>query len=69
MFSQSEDPDFLNLKINDDVSVLFYNILPLYREEIDLGVQNGLETLIDKLFSNDISLILDNSRMNVGFAK
>ena len=69
MFSQSEDPNFLSLKINDDVSILFYNILPLYREEIDLGVQNGLETLIDKLFSNDISLILDNSRMNVGLTK
>ena len=65
-YSLLEDEKFCKLKIDDDVAIHFYNVFPLYKEEIDIYHQSGLNNLLNKFDENDIECILNESRINVG---
>jgi hypothetical protein len=57
--------DFGMLEVNDDKVINFYNLFPLYREEMDYKLKEGLETLADKMVEYDISEIIDPNRPNM----
>ena len=65
-YPEPEKKTFANLKINDDVTIFFYVVLPLFREELDIDLNLGPQELINRLTANRITLICDDSRTNVG---
>lgn len=62
------DEDFWQLEVDDEKTVNFYSILPLYPEEMDLKLKTDADTVFKKLDSkfNGIPFVIDPTRANIG---
>jgi predicted Zn finger-like uncharacterized protein len=59
-------PDgFDQLKIDEERTVHFYSLVPIYREEMDFKLKKGTDALIERFAANEVSELLDLSRVNV----
>ncbi|AIQ63033.1 Suppressor of fused protein (SUFU) [compost metagenome] len=56
--------DFFYFNISDDKEVRFYNLVPLYKEELDFTMKNGGEALINKLNKIGATEVVNISRKN-----
>lgn len=45
--------------------IAFFSVIPLYREEIAIGAQQGMEALLSKLVDHDVNDVVDPRRRNV----
>ena len=61
----SEKEAFLKLHTEDRTTINFYSLLPLYVEEMDLKLEEGVETLLELFEENQISEVIDVQRKNV----
>lgn len=52
------------LEIAPSEAILFYNLLPLYREEIDYKLKHGFEGLLKKWDAFDVTEVVDLNRVN-----
>jgi hypothetical protein len=57
--------DFLELVIDEDKTIRFYSLVPLYQEEMDFKLQNGMDALGERLAEYDVTELLDINRRNV----
>ncbi|MEK4509882.1 suppressor of fused domain protein [Paenibacillus sp. FSL K6-2524] len=55
---------FFNLNISDEKVVHFYNLFPLYAEEMDYKLKNSEEALLNKFIKAGVSEVVDISRKN-----
>ena len=55
----------LELKIKNLGKINFYEVFPLYEEELNYKIEKGLDALYDKLYKNEISSLVDINRKNV----
>jgi hypothetical protein len=62
---QTTPEDFSSLEVTSEKTIRFYAVMPLYREEMDLKLQQGTDPLIDKLAKAGITELLDANRPNV----
>ncbi|MCG6158576.1 suppressor of fused domain protein [Rubinisphaera margarita] len=60
-----KDTDFFQMTADDETSISFFNLVPLYREEMDLKLQKGAEPLEDLLEKNQAATVLNPKRKNV----
>jgi hypothetical protein len=60
---------FDQLVISDDKVINFYALVPIYKKEMDLKLENGADALLDRFAENGITEILDISRVNVARKK
>jgi hypothetical protein len=58
-------PEFCELKIDDLKSVVFLQLVPLYKEEMDLAVSKGSELLLEKIENKEIPEYVDIHRKNL----
>ena len=58
------DNEFWNLEISDSKNVKFYNLVPLYQEELNYKLKNGVDSLFDKFEEINLGLVLDVNRKN-----
>jgi hypothetical protein len=60
-------PDvFHELRIDDDKTITFYAVVPLFEEELNLKLRLGSDALLERFGKKRISDIIDLSRPNVG---
>lgn len=57
--------DFFELKINEEKTIRFYCMMPLYKEEMDYKLEKGSEPLTDLFEKAGITDIVDINRPNV----
>lgn len=57
--------DFISLKVNDDVTVKFLSVVPIYKEEMEYKLKYGVEALMDKFDKYNINEVIDIKRRNV----
>lgn len=55
----------LKLQINEEVSINFYCIIPLYKEEMQYKLDNGYSDLLDRFDEKGINEVIDIKRDNV----
>ncbi len=55
---------FFELKINEEKSIHFLVVVPIYREEMDFQLKNGFKKLLDKFDAYNINDIIANDRPN-----
>lgn len=60
---------FSELSISPEQTIHFYAVVPLYREEMDLKLKKGLQTLESKLKEAGVNEVLDIRRKNVARRK
>ncbi|MEX2213225.1 MAG: suppressor of fused domain protein [Phycisphaeraceae bacterium] len=60
----SAPQEFTELKIDEDKSIYFFAIYPLFREEMDLKLCEGTDALIDKLAEHEVTEVVDVKRKN-----
>jgi hypothetical protein len=58
--------EFHTLKVGADKEIVFYSIIPLYREEMDLKLRSGTDKLLERLFKKGVSDVIGPMRKNVG---
>lgn len=58
------DPEFHELQINDEKTIYFYTIYPLYSEEVDLKMKQGSEALFDGFERIGLTDVLNLNREN-----
>lgn len=58
------DKGFWELPINDDRTIKFYNLVPLYEEETQHKLKYGAEGLFDKFDDYEVGLVLNPNRPN-----
>ncbi|MDO7844897.1 suppressor of fused domain protein [Hymenobacter sp. M29] len=56
--------EFQTLEISSDKTVQFYTLYPIYREEMDLKMEQGVDALLDKFDEHGIGDVLDLTRPN-----
>lgn len=54
----------LDFRFDRKGKINFYQIIPLYKEELEYKLDNGLEALIDVLDENQLDLVVDFNRPN-----
>jgi len=57
--------EFVELKINDEKTILFYAVFFIYKEEMELKMKKGAEELWKRFAENQITELLDINRKNV----
>lgn len=57
--------DFLELKINEEKSINFYCLIPLYKEEMNYKMEKGVDALVEKIPDGINPEIIDINRPNV----
>ncbi len=60
--------EFQTLEISPDKTVHFYTLYPIYREEMDLKMERGLDALINRFEVFDTSDVLNLHRPNTALA-
>lgn len=60
----SHPDEFDQLVIDDDKTIHFMGIVPLYQEETDLKLRKGTEALLEKLEKHGVTDVLDIARVN-----
>ena len=63
------DPDFFQLTAENGDVVSFYELVPLYAEEMDLKLKNGADELERRFEKEGIGFVLDTERKNVAKSK
>jgi hypothetical protein len=61
--------DFSRLELGPARWIFFYQMVPLYPEEMDLKLNKGTEALVKRFEERDISFVLDPNRPNVARRK
>lgn len=56
--------DFWELHLSDEKSIKFFNLVPLYAEETQLKLDEGMDALLDKLSELGSGLVMDAARPN-----
>ena len=56
--------DFQTLDVSPGKTVHFYTLYPLYREEMELKMAEGVDALLDRFEEYDISDVVDPTRVN-----
>lgn len=59
-----EAETFFELKINEEKSIRFLVVVPIYREEMDFQLKNGFKKLLDKFDAYNINDIIALDRPN-----
>ena len=67
--SVSLGKDFFSLPINEDKTIHFYCLYPLYKEEMDYKLKKGTGALLDKFAKKYMSDIVDPDRENLSVKK
>lgn len=62
--SLSLDGNFFELKVNDEKTIKFYCLYPLFKEEMDFKLKHGTDKLIDKFERYNVSDVVDINRKN-----
>ncbi len=62
--SLSLPQEFFELKISDEVTIRFFALYPLYKEEMDFKLKKGSEELTDKFDKYGVCDIVDIQRTN-----
>jgi hypothetical protein len=57
--------EFFELEVNASKTIRFFNLLPLYAEEIDFKLQKGTDGLFDLLDKNRVTPLINIDRPNV----
>jgi hypothetical protein len=60
--------EFQTLEVSPGKTVHFYTLCPIYREEMDLKMEQGVDALLDKFDEHGIGDVLDLTRPNVALA-
>lgn len=60
----STPDDFDQLKINEEKTINFYCLYPLYKEEMDFKLKKGRDALIDKFREIQVTDVVDIERPN-----
>ncbi len=55
---------FFELPINDNKTICFYALYPLYPEEMNFKLEKGLDALLDKFQEFDVPHVVDPARVN-----
>ncbi len=58
-------PEFCELKIDDYKSVVFLQLVPIYKEEMDLALVESSDSLLERIEKNEIPDHLDIRRENI----
>ena len=69
MPSLSLGPDFHELKINEDKTIQFFCLYPLYKEEMDFKLKKGSDALLDKFDKYNVMDIIAVDRTNTCLKK
>jgi hypothetical protein len=56
---------FLTLTVNADKTIHFLSLVPIYREEMELKMREGLAPLLERLENAGVTELLDPQRPNV----
>jgi len=59
-------PDFFQLEAASGDTVTFYNLVPLYEEEMALKLKKGADELEERLEKGDAGFVVNPERANVG---
>jgi hypothetical protein len=62
---QTMPKDFSSLEVNSEKTIRFYAVMPLYREEMDLKLQQGTDPLLEKLARAGVTELVNINRKNV----
>ncbi len=63
--AETTPEDFWQLKIDEQKTIIFLGVYPLYKEEMDLKMKKGAEALEELFEKNKITELLDVKRKNV----
>lgn len=55
----------LHFRFEDKGKINFYQLIPLYKEELQYKMNNGLEALLEIFDENNLDLVLDLNRKNL----
>ena len=58
-------PESVKLAVNDQVTIYFLALMPLYPEEMQLKLNSGLQSLNDRLDAANLSELIQINRSNV----
>ena len=59
------DEEFFQLICSNGDTVTFYNIIPLYEDEMDFKLTEGFDVLKEKFEQHEIGFVLDIERASV----
>ena len=65
LFSPTTPEEFHELEIDEDKSIQFYSFFPIYQEEMDFKLNQGVDELVDRFDRADILDVIDPKRKNV----
>lgn len=63
------EDEAIGLRVNDDKVINFYQLFPLYREEMQLKLDKGMDALAERMEKVGIDGIIDPRRPNVAKRK
>lgn len=58
--------DFYQLKAESGDTITFYNLVPLYKEEMDLKLKVGADEIEERFDQQNVGFVLNPTRTNVG---
>lgn len=58
------DREFRTLKVREDKIIHFHSLIPIYREEMNLKLERGVDALYGKFANGGVSELLDINRKN-----
>ncbi len=61
----TENTGFCSLELDEGQKIHFWQIMPVYAEEMDFKLRHGFETLLQRFEKHEISPIVDPQRPNV----
>jgi hypothetical protein len=56
---------FSELKIDDERTVHFYSLIPIYKEEMDFKLEKGTDALVERFIEHQVTELLNPNRPNV----
>ncbi len=64
-FPYSLPPEFFKLTVKDGMSIHFWSLWPLFKEEMDYKVKHGAEALEKRMDARQIGPVIETGRTNV----
>ena len=58
-------PEFFQLEASSGDTITFYQLTPLYLEEMELKLEKGMEALEQRMDKANTSFVIDPNRRNV----
>ena len=59
------DPEFIELKVREEKTILFLSVLPIYKTEMDFASEHGSQALLELLAGDGVTELLNVNRENV----